>query len=286
MADKTIVLVLTKGADKLEIGTGKIYGLLSHSGIEASDYTQSKQAYAQMDGSRLSGTHIEPRVIDFTAECTGVDDTLVLRSTILRFFDPKKAGTLRVTIGAITRTIAYRVEFFGFTQKNLWEPLRFRATLTCLSPYLKGDTYAANLAGVTPLMGFPLVLHSVYRPVLSYRTLAQEAPIYNTGDNPVGIRAIIIAKRGAVSNPSLSNLTTGESIRVVTEMAEGDRLIISTIPGQKTVTLNGVNIIQRIDRTSVFFQMQQGENIITYDADSGRALLDVYPQFTPEYLGV
>lgn len=286
MADKQILLTLEQGGKTLSIGTGQVYGLLSVSGLEASDYTIDYQPYAQLDGSRVAGLRIEPRPIAIAAECTAIDAPELLRQTLASFFDPKTAGLLTVALGGVTRSISYRVEGLTFTQKTLFEPLRFTANLSCPSPYFLGEGFSANLAGVTNQTGFPLAFHSVYRPVLSYRTQRQEAPVYNAGDRAVGVRALFQAKRGQVVNPKLENFTTGEMVRVLVTLEKNDELVVDTRPGHKSVTLNGANIIQKIDRQSVFFQFQQGVNVIHYDADSGYANLDVYPRFHAEYLGV
>lgn len=284
---KEIGFTLTRGKRTLSLGNGSEFGVLEYSGIEASEYSISMQNNAQLDGGLVTGRRVEPRAIGITAEYRRADERDEMRRALIRFFDPKQGGALTVTYGNISRRIDYEVESFAIGQKNLFEPLRFSVSLICPSPYFRDlNAFAKNMAGVRALMAFPFVIPGGSGRALSYREMQQEAVVVNPGAKAVGLNVLFIAKRGAATNPALYNLSTGQYLRLMLTMAEGDRLSVCTVPGSKRVELNGVNAIQHIDRGSSFFGLAPGETVLKYDAAEGKQNLDVYPRFTPEYLGV
>ena len=260
--------------------------MLNYTGIEASDYTIIWQTNAQLDGASITSWRVEPRPIYLFAECRQPDDKGATRDVLVRFFAPKKTGTLVVTLGNIRRKIQYTVESFRIRQDNLYEPLRWELDIMCPNPYMLDiNTYYRNMAGVAGKFYFPLAIPPSGF-VASVREMQQEAAIQNPGDTEVGLKIKFIAKRGSVVNPKIINLSSGDYFRVVKTMNRGDVLTVTTVAGSKRVELNGVNAIQYIDRESAFFWLAPGENILKYDADDGYSNLDVYPTFTPEYLGI
>lgn len=286
---KSIIFSLVSNNMTLILGSENRsdFGVLDYSGIEASEYSISWQSNAQLDGGIVAGRKVEPRPIGITAEYRRADPGDNMRRTLIRFFDPKQTGVLTATYGSISRKIAYEVESFSIGQKNLFEPLRFSVSLICPSPYWQDvNSFTKNMAGIRALTAFPFVIPAGSGRVLSYREMQQEAVVVNPGSKAAGLNVLFIAKRGAVTNPMLINLSTGQYIRLMLTMAEGDRLSVCTVPGSKRVEHNGVNAIQYIDRGSSFFGLAPGETVLKYDAGENKQNLDVYPRFTPEYLGV
>lgn len=96
--------------------------------------------------------------------------------------------------------------------------------------------------------------------------------IRNDGDAPSPVR---IEFYGPATNPKMLNETTGKFIKVNREIAEGECLVVNTHPDALSVELidaNGVttDILNQLDFNSTLsgFVLQQGENIMTYSADS------------------
>jgi hypothetical protein len=52
-------------------------------------------------------------------------------------------------------------------------------------------------------------------------------------------------------------------------MNAGDRLVIDTTFGQKKVELNDVNVFNKLDFASTFFNLQIGENSIDFSDETG-----------------
>lgn len=113
--------------------------------------------------------------------------------------------------------------------------------------------------------------------------------VNNLGDTETGLRCEFKAL-ATLTNPSLLNITTGEFIKINKTMTAGEVISVSTYFGDKkiTSTLNGVktNIFNYIDFESTFLQLDTGDNLMRYDADTGIDNLEVTIYYTQKYLGV
>jgi len=110
-------------------------------------------------------------------------------------------------------------------------------------------------------------------------------PLVNNGDKETGIEIIVKAKRGKMNNIKFI-LNDNEYIKVNVELEQWDELRINTNPRKKSITLNGVNIINKIDRNSIFFNLKIGKNILKYECDEGSTNIDIDVQFYRKYLGM
>ena len=110
-------------------------------------------------------------------------------------------------------------------------------------------------------------------------------PLINSGDKETGIEIIVTASRGKTDNIKLI-LNNEKYIKVNVTLNQWDVLKINTKARQKSVTLNGKNIINKIDRNSTFFSLRIGKNILSYECDNGSTNVDIdVPPFN-KYLGV
>jgi len=94
--------------------------------------------------------------------------------------------------------------------------------------------------------------------------------IDNTGDAPAPLQVEFF---GPALNPKIINNTTDEYIKINQQLHEGERMLIDTTDGTKSVFFvaeNGErrNVFNWIDLGSTFFKLQIGENDIEYTADS------------------
>lgn len=122
--------------------------------------------------------------------------------------------------------------------------------------------------------------------ITGYRTLRKEVVLVNDGDVSTGIQIQFVAKRGEVKNPKITNVRTGQFMRVLCSMAMGDVLLVDTNARHQVIELNGVNYYQHIDRQSEPFELDVGDNYLEYDADENYTNLDVNLYYRPKYLGV
>jgi hypothetical protein len=125
--------------------------------------------------------------------------------------------------------------------------------------------------------------------IFGYREESLIVPIYNAGHIATGMK-ISFKALGSLTNPQLLNINTREFIKINTAMIAGDVITVDTSYGNKSVTLtrNGVdsNIYRYLDTDSTFMQMDVGDNVFRYAADTGETNLEAVIFFTQKYLGV
>lgn len=118
---------------------------------------------------------------------------------------------------------------------------------------------------------------------------ARMVTVVNKGEIPNGV-IIEVNAVGGISNLRFYNVTTNESFAINVEMQLGDKLIINTNKGNKRIYLthNGVttNYINHIVMGSSWFQLEVGDNVMTYEADAGAEFATVIFRQTMEYEGV
>lgn len=287
MDSRSLTLALSCNNNSLTIGKDTPVRLIDYEGLEAPTSQITTAQMAQGWGSVVTGKSIASRNITLTGEIADTANTPALRQELIRLFDPQLAGTLTVDYCGIQRTIDYYVESFRFSASNLYDNLQFSLSLLCPQPYLLGiDNFGQDMAGITKMLAFPFVSRKDKGFITGYRTLRQEANIINDGDVDTGLEIHFIASRGPVTSPSITRVDTGEFLRIETQLAKGDTLIVDTNSGKKRVTLNGDNVFHKIDRQSSFFQLSVGGNVLEYNAEENYTNLNVKLYYTPKYLGV
>lgn len=118
---------------------------------------------------------------------------------------------------------------------------------------------------VQPLFIFPFTM-SAADPMYMGNILPSNIAI-NNGQvaAPVIIRII-----GTCVNPRIDNKTTGEFIKFNNLTITAEQVLeIDTTFGAKKVTLDGVNIFNKLDYASVFFHLKIGPNDIEFTDDTG-----------------
>ncbi|GGE58650.1 phage tail family protein [Priestia taiwanensis] len=122
-----------------------------------------------------------------------------------------------------------------------------------------------------------------------YRSPSLIVNVLNEGQDSTGMM-IRFKATGTLKNPNLINVNTYESLKINTTMLSGDVIEVSTYKRKKSVKLirNNIetNIFNRLDLESKFLQLETGDNLFRYNADTGIDNLEVSMNFTPRMLGV
>lgn len=90
----------------------------------------------------------------------------------------------------------------------------------------------------------------------------------------------------ALTNPYLTNITTGKTFKLLKALAAGEEVIVNTNYGKKSIVSGELNYFQYFDLDSEFIQLAAGENILRYGADANETNLEVSIEYSPKYLGV
>ena len=136
------------------------------------------------------------------------------------------------------------------------------------------------LAGLTGGATFPISFPCIFAVQGSTRV------IINEGDIAAPVRIQI---PGPCLNPVVENLSTGEKIALTLEVDAGKTVLIDTAYGNllcRLVASNGTqtNAMQYLTPESAFWQLQPGENIVTFSAPSGS--VEVAIEYASRYTGV
>lgn len=138
------------------------------------------------------------------------------------------------------------------------------------------DFYNFIIDGVEPLFEFAFSNESLTESLIEFGEIKNETEqtVYYSGDAEIGV-VITIHAIGNVRNITIYNTGTREVMRIDTDklkqltgsgMVAGDEIIISTIKGDKSITLlrNGIytNILNCLDKDSDWFQLSKGDNRI------------------------
>lgn len=175
-----------------------------------------------------------------------------------------------------------KAEIYGYVESNV--PVIFerqeytQISIICPDPYFRsagedGKTFF-DFYRVEPMFEFPFSNESLEEPLLEFGNILSvtQATIYYNGDIETGFIMYIDAA-GPITNPIISNIDSGATMKINIEMVRGDRLIISTIKGDKYIYLlrEGIttNVLNAIDKNSGWFQLRHGDNLFGYTADSG-----------------
>ena len=260
-----------------------------------SDITNTIYSTSSMGqhGDTYAGNRIEPRLIEIAGKIRDLDkDTQIrLRRDALKILNPDLDGKLVYQYGDFMRTIGAKVkESPKFTHPD--QSQEFSITFICLNPFWEEEkSQREEIASWIGSWEFPCEIDKDDDEVMifGYREESLIVPIYNGGHIATGMRVDFKAL-GALTNPQILNINTREFIKVNYTMQAGDVITVDTSYGNKSVILmrNGVesNIYRYLDTDSTFIQMDVGDNVFRYSADTGDTNLEVVIYFTQKYLGV
>lgn len=164
---------------------------------------------------------------------------------------------------------------------------KLAASIICPQPYWSDvlETYT-DASAVTALFAFPFAISEAGAPLSSLKRNSSVV-IHNSGSVDTGVIFVLTATL-PTQNPRIYNLTTGEFIGFDTELQAGDKLVINTNYGQKSVVhvRDGVetNYIDTLADGFTWLQMAVGANEYTYTVTDGETSLGVY--HTNRYAGV
>lgn len=252
-------------------------------------------SYYNQVGESIVATTIRSRPISITGWVVDVGEgTLQNRCDFLNAFISPVEDYLLEYKGKKIRfrpdiSVAYSPEYI----KNNERVRRFLIQGTCPYPLFsdKEDT-AVPFDQTGKRFRFPTNFGRTQPLVFAVVGKAYNMHILNKGGFSTGV-IVRIRFTGEVVNPKILNLTTDKFDGVNRTFASGEQLEISTLPGNKHMTLwapdgNRENLIKYRDYRTAWIQLQPGDNLIAVSCDDldQRANMDVTLYYTPLYLEV
>ena len=155
---------------------------------------------------------------------------------------------------------------------------QFRIELLAPDPYIyettDGDELSAAIA-ISEGGGYTMDYNTDEGYVLPVEWEASEQPVTITNNGNATFTPVIYLY-GELSNPVITNQTTGQSMSLTLTSSTGD--VIKIDNKNRTITLNGGNILALMGSSSQWIEIQPGDNIfvLTTDtqADTGSGLIE------------
>lgn len=254
------------------------------------------------NSSRLNKRNIIINLVFLQSPTESIED---IRQKTYAYFPIKRKVHLTIV------TDNHTSETDGYVESN--EPDIFSQnegcsiSIICPDPFLysQNDT-ATSFSGIESSFSFPFANDStdelVSEPVLEMGVLQNrtEQLIVYDGNSEIGM-SIHIHALGEATNITILNVLTGDKmilntdrlkaiLKTETAIIAGDTIIINTVRSNKSITLlrDGIttNILNCLDRGSKWFTLTKGDNIFSYDAETGATNLQFYIVNKVAYDGV
>ena len=250
------------------------------------------------NSSRLDKRNIVMNLVFLQSPTETIED---IRQKTYIYFPIKKKVYLTIV------TDNHTLETVGYVESN--EPDIFSKqegcgiSIICPDPffYSKEDN-STSFNGVESSFHFPFANDSLTVPLLEMGVLqnrTEQLVVYD-GNSEIGM-VIHIHSLGEATNITILNVLTGDKMILNTDRIKaimqtekgiiaGDTITINTMRGDKSITLlrDGVttNILNCLDRGSKWFTLTKGDNIFSYDAETGASNLQFYIMNKVAYDGV
>ena len=258
----------------LSLSNSKKYTVYKITGLNPPKATINSSVNATADGSAINSVRLENRNIVIYTTINGEVETN--RINLYKYFPPKKTVTLYFSNGTRDVYIEGTVELIEcdlFTNRQIAQ-----ISLICPKPYFKAVDYlVTTFSDISSLFEFPFAIDQYGIEISSITTNIRKS-IINTGDIETGA-VIELFAIGTVVNPVLYRVGDNKSMKLNITMQASDTIIINTNVGEKSITLirNGVssNALGYMTPDSDWFVLEAGDNVYTYDADSGNGNLQI-----------
>lgn len=254
------------------------------------------------DGSLFNSSRLPSRNIVIGLNYLWKNSIEEARYLSYKYFPIKKKLTLLI------ETDKRKAEIEGYVESN--DPNIFSKSegsdisIICPNPFFysagKDGKKTTVFHGIEQMFEFPFSNESLLECLLEIGTIqnrTEKVVIYD-GDSEIGI-TITIHAVGEASKIAIYNTGTREIMRIDTDklsmftgsgIIAGDDIIISTVKGSKSITLQRegktTNILNCLERNPDWFQLAKGDNIFAYTAESGSSNLQFKIENQIAYEGV
>jgi len=240
-------------------------------------------------GSQLRYTRIEARDVDLPLLVKGADGDepsilAVQRALAATFYPALGDGTLRVTKSDGSQrqlTCRYSEGLIGDTSMAV-AAVGYREVIVVFHAF-DPFWYAVSPVVTSYTIGTPATFFPFFPLVLTNVNIFAQPTITNGGD----VEAWPVwTVTGPGSGLTLTNLTTGQTLSFPSlTLAAGDRLVIDTRPGKKSVVQNGVtNRYGLIATGGALWALAAGANSVSLQLSGATAASAVQLAYTPRYV--
>ena len=258
----------------LNLTTSKSYTVYKIDGLQPPAVTINTSKKSTSDGSTINNVSVESRNIVIYMTING--DIEKNRINLYKYFPLKQTITLYFKNGTRDVKIDGTVEIIEcdlFASKQVAQ-----ISLICPQPYFKDvDNLISYFSDVSNLFEFPF---SISKNGIEFSCISTNIrkSIVNTGDVASGVLIRLYAI-GTVVKPIIYDVFNRTHIALNYTMEANDEIVINTNIGEKSITLirNGVsyNAMGYMTPDSKWLTLEQGDNVFTYDTESGSSNLQI-----------
>lgn len=258
-------------------------------GISEVDADVQGQESPYQDGDTYIDTRLQPRFIDLEGAITktSLKDIKEIRRHVLRVCNPKLGlGKITLELDGDTKEITGVLDgspVFPERRRDVFQ--KFTVNWKCPDPYWQDPNQVSRaLRAYEGKFTLPFTL--------PFRLGKQgdRTTLVNEGDVPAPVQ---IDLQGPVTNPKITNETTGEFMQINGSIAADEVLHIDTSPGHKRIEVyNGNNFVRSVfgrlayEAGASFWQLEIGENDVSYVADEGNSKAIVAVSWKNRYSGI
>lgn len=258
--------------------------------------THHSYKYVNQIGQSVANTSLgtRPITIEGWIVATNESHMTLLKRKLNSFVNPQEAITMFYSDYKINFVPDETVKYSASTAENNEIFCKFKIDGTAPNPLFSDDfeTMSAFVM-TTPSFHFPLILSQSLPDkgvIFGKRTASLIVNLANKGSVAVGMK-IIFKANGTVVNPSLVNINTQEDFTINKTLVSGEEVEIVTSIGEKSVkgridNSDYVNYFMYKNIDSSWLQLEVGDNLFRYNAESGVDNLDVFVYFYNQYLEV
>lgn len=258
----------------LDLSRTEKYTVYKIDGLNPPKATVNISTNTTTDGSKINSVRLENRNIVLYMTING--DVEANRINLYKYFPLKKTVTLYFSNDSRDVMIEGVVELIEcdlFSQKQIAQ-----ISIICPKPYFKAVDYlVTSFSDVSSLFEFPFATAKSGIEISAITTNVRKA-IINTGDVDTGVIIELFAFNTVV-NPVLYDVLQRTHMKLNFTMLQSDKIVINTNIGEKSITLirNGVssNALGYMSPDSDWLVLEAGDNVFTYDADSGDSNLQI-----------
>lgn len=258
----------------LNLSKSPICNVYKVTGLQPPAVAVNSSVNATTDGSTVNSVRAGARNIVIYMTLEG--DVEKSRLNLYRYFPLKKRITLYFKNGSRDVYIEGYVEVIEcdlFAKKQIAQ-----VSLLCPQPYFKGvDELISHFSEVHALFEFPFSI-AAEGVEMSRITANVRKSIINTGDIESGL-IIDLYALGEVVNPVIYDTFKRTSIKLRFTMQKGDRILINTNAGAKSIILTrggvNTNIMGYMSPDSTWLTLEAGDNVFTYDCDNDSSNLQL-----------
>ena len=260
--------------DILPLVNNKYFTITNIDGMTAATTSLSCNVVGGLAGDAVNNAQAQPRGIVIDLRIRPEVNVEEAKREILRVVKLKQNGALIWTQNERTVTISGIVETVEMPRWN--EAVTMQFSLYCSQPFWEDANYiisqnseAVDLHYFTENYTDMLYFSEeglAFGEIDTIRT----KQFYNSGDVAIGLEITIVAL-DTVTNPIIYDQNgnyfgVGYESRPVV-MQAGDAIKISTIRKHKSVTMNGVNLLDKIRPLSVWLQLETGDNSFSINSN-------------------